>query len=133
MPIFRRQHPIGRYVLDFYCTEARLAIEIDGLSHDPGDRPQRDVSRDAWLKTRGLTVMRIGANEVMRDADEAADAIVRLATELIQASTPSTALARGPLPRFAGEERAPLMPNPSFTVSRARINWTAMSDDHTHP
>jgi very-short-patch-repair endonuclease len=42
MPVFRRQHPIGRYVLDFYCAGARLAVEIDGLSHDLGDRPQRD-------------------------------------------------------------------------------------------
>ena len=48
-PVFRRQHPIGPYVLDFYCAEARLAVEIDGYSHDVGDRPRRDVRRDAWL------------------------------------------------------------------------------------
>jgi very-short-patch-repair endonuclease len=52
--VFRRQHPIGRYVLDFYCAEARLAVEIDGLSHDLGDWPQRDISRDAWLSAHGL-------------------------------------------------------------------------------
>ena len=38
-PVFRRQHPIGPYVLDFYCAKARLAVEIDGASHDMGDRP----------------------------------------------------------------------------------------------
>jgi very-short-patch-repair endonuclease len=43
---FRRQHPIGRYILDFYCHEARLAVEIDGYSHDVADRPQRDQRRD---------------------------------------------------------------------------------------
>ena len=78
-PVFSRQHPIGPYVLDFYCAEARLAVEIDGMSHDLGDRPQRDASRDARLKARGLTVMRIAALEAMRDADEVAEAIVRAA------------------------------------------------------
>src|SRR6202050_1672909 len=42
-PFFRRQHPIGPYVLDFYCAKARLAVEIDGVTHDMGDRPQRDL------------------------------------------------------------------------------------------
>ena len=72
------------------------------MSHDLGDRPQRDASRDAWLKTRGLTVMRVAASEAMRDADEAADAIVRMATEMIRASAPSTALTRGPPPPLRG-------------------------------
>ena len=58
-PVFRRQHPLGPYGLDFYCAVARLAVEIDGISHDLGDHPQRDLSGDAWLKGRGLTVMRI--------------------------------------------------------------------------
>jgi very-short-patch-repair endonuclease len=101
-PVFRRQHPIGPYVLDFYCAEARLAVEIDGMSHDLGDRPQRDASRDAWLKARGLTVMRIAALEAMRDADEAAEAIVRTAAEIIRASAPSTAPRRGPPPPLRG-------------------------------
>jgi very-short-patch-repair endonuclease len=106
-PVFRRQHPIGPYVLDFYCAEARLAVEVDGMSHDCADRPVRDVSRDAWLRARGLTVMRIAASEVMRNADEAADAIVRMATEMIGTSAPSAALARGPPPplRMGGEAR----------------------------
>jgi very-short-patch-repair endonuclease len=101
-PIFRRQHPIGHYVLDFYCAEARLAVEVDGMSHDLGDRPERDISREAWLKARGLTVMRIAASEAMRNVDEAADAIVRMATEMIRASAPSTTLTRGPPPPLRG-------------------------------
>jgi very-short-patch-repair endonuclease len=80
-PVFRRQHPIGPYVIDFYCAKARLAIEIDGVSHDMGDRPQRDERRDAWLKERGVTVVRIPASELCRAIDEVADAIVRMATE----------------------------------------------------
>ena len=42
---FRRQHPLGPYVLDFFCHEAALAIEIDGLAHDLGDNPDRDHRR----------------------------------------------------------------------------------------
>ena len=54
-PVFRRQHPIGPYVIDFYCAKAWLAIEIDGMSHDMGDRPYSDAQRDAWLRERGVT------------------------------------------------------------------------------
>ena len=46
-PVFRPQHPIGPYVLEFYCAKARLAIELDGASHDFGDSLQRDQRRDA--------------------------------------------------------------------------------------
>jgi len=82
-PIFRRQHPIGPYVLDFYCPKAHLAVEIDGISHDMADRPQRDEGRDVWLKKHGVTVMRIPASDLNRSVDEAADAIVRMATEML--------------------------------------------------
>jgi very-short-patch-repair endonuclease len=41
----RKQHPIGPYVLDFYCPSAKLAIEVDGFAHDTGDRPRRDDIR----------------------------------------------------------------------------------------
>jgi very-short-patch-repair endonuclease len=80
-PIFRRQHPIGPYVLDFYCAKAKLAIEIDGISHDMGDRPRLDERRDAWLKKQGVTVVRIPVAELMHGVDEATDAIVRLALD----------------------------------------------------
>ena len=103
MPIFRRQHPIGPYVLDFYCAKARLAIEIDGMSHDVADRPQRDLRRDAWLKAEGVTVMRIAAGDVMRCIDEIVDGIVRTAAAKLEAA-PSTALRAVPLPRNAGED-----------------------------
>jgi very-short-patch-repair endonuclease len=70
---------MGPYVLDFYCAKARLAIELDGVSHDMGDRPHRDIRRDAWLEKHGVTVVRIAANDLTREIDEAADAIVRMA------------------------------------------------------
>ena len=80
-PVFRRQHPIGPYVLDFYCAKAGLAVEIDGISHDMGDRPRRDGRRDTWLKKHGVTVIRIPAAELRCSIDEVADAIVRIAAE----------------------------------------------------
>jgi very-short-patch-repair endonuclease len=82
-PVFRRQHPIGPYVLDFYCAKARLAVEIDGVAHDMGDRPQRDLRRDAWLASQDMTVVRVAASELTGSAqlNEAADAIVRMAVD----------------------------------------------------
>jgi very-short-patch-repair endonuclease len=79
--VFRRQHPIGPYVVDFYCATARLAIEIDGISHDMGTRPARDTDRDAWLAARGVTVLCIPARELTRRMDELADAIIQMAAQ----------------------------------------------------
>ncbi len=56
---FRRQHPYGRYVLDFYCDEARLAIELDGDQHAEDEHAQRDATRDAYLRGEGIRVLRI--------------------------------------------------------------------------
>ena len=62
---FRRQHPTGPYVLDFYCGDARLAVEVDGEAHSLGDRPQRDVARDEWLREAGIETLRIPAVDVL--------------------------------------------------------------------
>jgi very-short-patch-repair endonuclease len=103
-PSFRRQHPIGPYVLDFHCAKARLAVEIDGISHDAEDRPQRDQRRDAWLEAQGVTVMRIAAAEAMAALDDTADGIVRTATAMIEerASRPLHHATRGPPPPLCG-------------------------------
>ena len=75
---FRKQHPIGPYVLDFYCASARLAIEVDGFSHETGDRPRRDEVRTQWLESQGIQILRIAAKEVLADPDGIADALLRL-------------------------------------------------------
>jgi very-short-patch-repair endonuclease len=75
---FRRQHPVGPYILDFYCLEYRIAIEIDGIAHDMGDRPTRDAARDAWLLVRRIPVIRIAAKDVLKDAGAAAQVIIDL-------------------------------------------------------
>ncbi len=72
-PLFRRQHPVGRYVLDFYCPAAKLALEIDGAGHGFGDQPGKDIRRDQWLGTQGIGVLRVQAVEVLKDADAVAN------------------------------------------------------------
>jgi very-short-patch-repair endonuclease len=103
MPAFRRQHPIGPYVLDFYCAKARLAIKIDGMSHEVEDRPQRNARRDAWLQAEGVIVTRIAAAEVLRGVDSVADGLVRLAAAMIEAEDLLHHAPRGhPPPRRGG-------------------------------
>jgi very-short-patch-repair endonuclease len=66
---FRRQHPSGPYVADFYCHEAQLVVEIDGEAHGRGNAPARDERRDAWFAQQGLNVLRIPAVAVLNDLD----------------------------------------------------------------
>ncbi|MCJ2187381.1 endonuclease domain-containing protein [Novosphingobium beihaiensis] len=73
---FRRQHPVGPFVLDFYCPSVKAGIEIDGVAHDMGRNPQRDAERDAWLRERGIRTIRIPARDVLRDVDGVVAAIV---------------------------------------------------------
>ena len=68
---FRKQHPLGPYVLDFYCSRARLCIEVDGFSHGAGDRPIRDAQRDEWLRLHGVETLRLRAGLVLEDIDAA--------------------------------------------------------------
>jgi len=91
---FRRQHPAGRYVLDFFCAELRLAIEVDGEAHGRGDRPVRDALRDAWLGSQGVDVCRISAADVLADVESAVRHIVRAA----RGDYPSTAFGGPPPP-----------------------------------
>jgi len=73
---FRRQHPVGRYVLDFYCEAARLCVEVDGQGHDAADRPRRDAERDACLAGRGVRTVRLPASLVLSDMDAAVRTIL---------------------------------------------------------
>src|ERR1700742_1362936 len=70
-PRIRRQHPEGPYVLDFYCEDARLCIEVDGQSHGFGDQPCRDEIRDQYLAVRGIRTLRLSAQLVLSDIDSA--------------------------------------------------------------
>ncbi len=64
---FRRQHPIGKYIVDFYCPQSRLIIEIDGDSH--GDSQEYDRQRTEWLESQGYQVIRFNNREVKEHFD----------------------------------------------------------------
>ena len=73
---FRRQHPIGPYILDFYSAAARMAVEVDGNSHDAPERMAHDARRTAWLSTQGVSVLRVGAEEVRVNLEGVLDYIL---------------------------------------------------------
>ena len=64
---FKRQKPMGRYIVDFVCVEQRLIIEIDGGQH--AEQMAYDQHRDAWLRSQGYTVLRFWNNEVMQQLE----------------------------------------------------------------
>ena len=72
---FRRQHPIGPYVLDFYCPSAKLAVEVDGQGHEQPDQVAHDRRRTAWPRDRGLRVVRLAAEDVRLHLDDVVDFI----------------------------------------------------------
>ena len=72
----RRQHPIGPYVVDFFCRDALTVIEIDGEAHGRGDRPVRDAVRSTYLQDNGYGVIRFTASEVLKDIEAVVTAIV---------------------------------------------------------
>ncbi|HEX8202632.1 MAG TPA: endonuclease domain-containing protein, partial [Isosphaeraceae bacterium] len=74
---FRRQYPFGLFVVDFYCHEAGLVVEIDGMSHD--GRAQEDHQRTEFPCREGLRVLRVSNDDVLRDLEAVALAILRQA------------------------------------------------------
>jgi len=72
---FRKQHPLGPYVLDFYCDAAKLCVEVDSYVHGTGQRPERDERRDVWLAERGVRTLRISASLVLDEVDDAVASI----------------------------------------------------------
>jgi very-short-patch-repair endonuclease len=103
---FRRQHPAGEYVLDFYCARARLDIEVDGWVHDTPQRAERDRMRSAFLRSQGIATTRIPAQRVLEDLEAVVRRIVVICDERIeQLGVPLHQPAAGPPPR-AGEDCA---------------------------
>ncbi len=66
---FRRQRPVGHYIVDFYCAAARLAIEVDGATHDDASAQAYDAARTAYLRSLGIEVMRFGNADVLHNLE----------------------------------------------------------------
>jgi very-short-patch-repair endonuclease len=71
-----RQHPIGPYVLDFYCDSGRLAIEVAGQAHRLAGTPEHDARRNAWLAARGIRTLRLPAVDVLKNLHQTVETIV---------------------------------------------------------
>lgn len=96
---FRRQHPLGRYIVDFACLEAGLIVEVDGGQHLTDEA--RDQVRTEWLAARGFRVLRFWNHEVLTQIDGVAEAIWRA----LQAHERDPALDPHPdLPPARGKE-----------------------------
>jgi very-short-patch-repair endonuclease len=71
---FRRQHPLGPYVVDFFCFECKLAIEVDGGQHS--EQKRRETERTVWLESYGIRVLRFWNNQVLEDIEAVMQAIL---------------------------------------------------------
>jgi very-short-patch-repair endonuclease len=74
---FRRQHPFSGFILDFYCHECKLAIELDGNYHANEEVKEYDAARTQLLNLNGITVLRFWNNEVMNDIEGVLEKISR--------------------------------------------------------
>ena len=79
---FRRQHPIGMYIADFYCHKAKLVIELDGSIHNKEIVKQRDYEKETYLAAKGYTVVRFTNNEVMNEIEEVLTKITRIVNNI---------------------------------------------------
>ncbi|HEY1706848.1 MAG TPA: endonuclease domain-containing protein [Rhizomicrobium sp.] len=64
---FRRQHPIGPYIVDFYCASAKLIIEMDGGRHALDENAVRDKTRTRWLEEQGYKIVRFWNSDFLRE------------------------------------------------------------------
>lgn len=75
---FRRQQPIGPYIVDFVCCDRKIVIECDGGQHLESEK---DLSRDAWLTRQGYRVLRFWDNEILLNLDDVLETIYRMCTD----------------------------------------------------
>lgn len=103
---FRKQHPIGRAIVDFACLSYRLIVEVDGLVHGTPEQADHDARRDAFLRSKGFTVLRVSARTVTCSLDEVVKSVL-IALENSSAPKFESKLAERS-PTLAGEARLSL-------------------------
>jgi len=81
---FRRQHPIDRFIVDFYCVKLKLVIEIDGAIHNTHTAQEKDGNRSAHLEGNfGLTIVRFTNEEVFNNVDQVLAQLAKVIERLI--------------------------------------------------
>ncbi|HUW59959.1 MAG TPA: endonuclease domain-containing protein [Candidatus Bathyarchaeia archaeon] len=98
---FRRQHAVGPYILDFYCHEARLAIELDGGQHGESDQVRRDEERTRYLQEQGIHVLRFWNHQVRTNSSGVLQAVW---DALFPASAVTLLPHPNPLPQGEGDK-----------------------------
>jgi very-short-patch-repair endonuclease len=84
---FRRQHPMGPYLLDFYCLAIGLAVEVDGGQHNFEQQKDRDEQRTRWLEAKGVRVIRFWNNDVTGNLRGVPGEIARVASTMTPSPT----------------------------------------------
>ena len=105
---FRRQHQIGHYIVDFYCHEKNLIIELDGAVHDTEERQKKDKKRDAYLQSLGNKVIRISNEKIISDPES-------VLIEISGFASPSPRPAGHPSPNCLRQSLTPASGHPSPT------------------
>jgi very-short-patch-repair endonuclease len=95
---FRRQHPIGEYIVDFICLEKKLIIEVDGGQHNIDSTIIKDKSRTEWLKSEGYRVLRLWNNDVLTN-------IEGVITRILQEESVSPSPNLSPSGRGTGKDK----------------------------
>ncbi|NUM46553.1 MAG: endonuclease domain-containing protein, partial [Anaerolineales bacterium] len=101
---FRRQHPIDGYILDFYCHDAKLAIELDGGGHADPKQRQHDQARTRHLEAKGIKVLRFWNHEMLRKTREVMEEIWHQLDERLSHPHPQP---------FSHQEKGVLFPSPA--------------------
>jgi very-short-patch-repair endonuclease len=119
---FRRQTPIGAYIVDFVCHAAKLVIEVDGESHDFEARLRRDHIRDRWLATRGYAVLRFTNEDVLSALEGVITVIRESASARMRGAPPSLSLPRkgGGNPQTTASRKRKILPSPRSGGGGAR-------------
>ena len=111
--VFHRQVSVKNFVLDFYVPQAKLAIEVDGESHDGAEAQEYDARRQRAIEGFGIEFMRFGNNDVMKSVDRVADAIEKRVRERLDDKKRKRL-------RCANPEETPPLPPSIRAVKRSR-------------
>ena len=80
----RRQHPVWKFIADFYCHELKLIIEIDGNIHLTSDKKEYDISRNITLNDFGIQIIRFNNDQVIKETDRVIEEIKKVIISLKQ-------------------------------------------------